>query len=208
MQPLVTEVHALRQQMGAVQVNLESLVRQQVVLTPQVSFLQNGEGLVPKEAVTCSRAHKLINQTNVSSSDRAANLCTCWCSSRLHSWWCYSTWWAPQSPGLMVFPCYGGPQDDKDPLVFLQKCDDFLSLRPLPIVSCTVLRVISEKLWERKSIHGRSFRVPSCHHCYLRTTLTFLKRRFEIGCKGEMSQSETLLFPFKPWSNIGRPRRT
>ncbi len=143
MQPLVTEVHALRQQMGAVQANLESLVRQQVVLTPQVSFLQNGEGLVPKEAVTCSKAHKLLNRTNVSSSDHVVLLPTSVPVGVLPGCMVGA---APMGatahdephrvpdgllPIKMVFPCYGGPQDDKDPFVFLQKCNDFLSLRVL-----------------------------------------------------------------------------
>lgn len=34
-------------------------------------------------------------------------------------------------PIKLLFPTFGSPEDDVDPLCFLSKCNDFLSIRPL-----------------------------------------------------------------------------
>lgn len=34
-------------------------------------------------------------------------------------------------PVTVQFPCFGGPEDDTDPLTYLEKCEEFLVLQPL-----------------------------------------------------------------------------
>ena len=115
-------------------------MQQQHALTSQVNSLQKRDDL--KEAVTpvavTSRVHKMYFPQAV---DKVVLLPT---PVEVPSE-CISTA-APMSTMIqgeinrvtdgnlsirMFFPCYSGPQDQKDPLEYLQRCNNVLSLEPL-----------------------------------------------------------------------------
>lgn len=100
----------------------------------------------------------------------------------------------------MVFPCHGGPQDDIDLLVILQKCRDFLSLNPLShgeILATirTVLHGSAHDRWE--TVRERIHTSENFQGAFLRIML-ILKKRLKPECMEERSHFETVLFCILP----------
>lgn len=106
---LQEEVCSLRKELVAMQTSLDSFMQQRISLDTKVD-----KKVLVSGSQVCSNTSSHVDSSESISQPALSNLAC----GRI-------------PPIKMVFPTFGGVNDESDPVIYLERCNDFLALRPM-----------------------------------------------------------------------------